>query len=92
MWWCLCLCECIYIGRTKGHLKDIVAEHAIRINNIDYPMVRHDGNDSILRVVGIEQIGQRWQQAKSRETYRIFTFDAMVYPGLNEEIDLNLFL
>ena len=100
-----CPCGCFYVGRTKRRLKDRVAEHkyAIRTNNEDYPMARHfqsshNGNDSLLRVEGIEQIeqsvrgGNRLKRLLQRETYWIFTFDAMVYPGLNEEIDFKPFL
>ena len=82
-----------------------MAEHkyAIRTNNTDYPMARHfhdchDGNDSLLKVEGIEQIGKpvrggdRLKKLLQRETFWIFSFDAMIYPGLNEEIDFKPFL
>ena len=36
-------CKVFYIGRTKGHLQDRLAEHkyAIQVGNEDYPMARH---------------------------------------------------
>lgn len=100
-----CPCECFYIGRTKRRLKDRVAEHkyAIKTNNVDYPMARHfhrchNSNENLLRVEGIESVeqsirgGDRLNKLLQRETYWIFKFDAMVYPGLNEEIDFRPYL
>lgn len=101
----ICPCNCFYIGRTKRRLKDRVAEHkyAIRNNNQDYPMARHfnksHNNDaSLLKVEGLEHIqlpprgGDRLKKLLQRETYWIDKFDALRYPGLNEEIDFRPFL
>ncbi len=100
-----CPCECFYVGCTKRRLKDRVAEHkyAIRTNNADYPMARHfnshhNGNDHLLKVEGIDMIeqpirgGDRLKKLLQRETFWIFSFEALTHPGLNEEVDFRPFL
>ncbi len=82
---------CFYVGRTKRCLKDRVAEHkyAFRMQNEDYPIVRHFkevhvSDDSLLKIEGLELIKA---SIRGGEAFWIFKLDAMVYPGLNEEID-----
>lgn len=100
-----CSCGCFYIGRTKRRLKDRVSEHknAIRKVNLDYPMAKHfhtahNSNPDGLMVEGLETIkknirgGDRLKLLLQRETFYIYTMQAMTYPGLNEEIDFSPFL
>lgn len=100
-----CPCGCFYVGRTKRKLKERFYEHkyAIRVNNEDYPMAKHykeihHSDPSSLRIQGIEIIkksirgGDILKQLLQRETFWIWSFKAMDYPGLNEEIDYRPFL
>ena len=100
-----CECGCFYVGRTKRRLRDRVSEHvyAIRTTNEKYPMAKHykqagHGNPNTLRAMAIEVVpssrrgGDRLKRLLQRETFWIFQLKAMVYPGLNEEIDYSPFL
>ena len=93
------------LPRPKKKLKEHFSEHkyAIKTSNEDYPMAKHYreihySDPSSLKVQGIEVIkktvrgGDRLKRLLQRETFWIWSFKAMEYPGLNEEIDYRPFL
>ena len=99
------MCEVFYVGRTKRRLLDRLAEHkyAIRTGNTNYPMARHfmehhNSDQSTLQVCGIDHIplslrkGNRQRQLNQREAFWIYRLQATKYPGLNEELDLSVYL
>ena len=98
-------CKVFYIGRTKRCLQDRLAEHkyAIRTDNMNYPMARHyrehhNSDPSTVQICGIDHIplslrkGDRQKQLNQRESFWIDKLQATSYPGLNEELDLSVFL
>lgn len=76
---------------------------AIQVNNEDYPMAKHyketcHSDLSFLRIQGIEMIknsirgGDILKQLLQCETFWIWSFKAVDYPGLNKELDYRPFL
>ena len=99
-----CLCGKGYVGMTTRSLKTRMAEHrsAIRTGNPDSPVALHFAQmkhpPTSFRYTGIEQVqisrrgGDLKEALLKREAYWITELDTLAPVGMNEELDLRVFL
>lgn len=96
-----CLCDLLYIGRTIQTLRKRFGEHRRSIKeNLNLTIPRHfkeypQGSTNGMRVWVIEQIPrtlsrvERFKRLCERETFWIYTLDALAPGGLKEDIEIN---
>lgn len=99
-----CPCGLAYVGKTTRKLKLRISEHksSIRRNDRDYPVAVHFNDQkhdiSSLRFTGIELVplpprgGDHDKLLKQRECFWIHTLQTLTPKGLNDELNLNVFL